>query len=140
MINFQIIKDAPSVEDFIMLRKETGMSPRSIAGAHAGINNSWYAIHIRRRDATIGMGRIIGDGGCTFIISDVAVLPEFQGKGIGTAIIRTLMDYFKKNAPEKAYLTLMADGDAKYLYKKFGFIETAPDTIGMEYRPAEAEK
>ena len=36
-------------------------------------------------------------------------------------------------AAASAYVSLAADGDAKYLYEKFGFVETTPVTVNMEY-------
>ena len=38
-----------------------------------------------------------------------------------------------RNVPPSAYVTLVADGDAKYLYAKFGFVESAPVAVNMEY-------
>jgi hypothetical protein len=35
--------------------------------------------------------------------------------------------------PESACVTLVADGDAKYLYAKFDFAETAPVSVNMKY-------
>lgn len=47
--------------------------------------------------------------------------------------MKTLMDYYKENTPATAYLSLIADGDAKYLYEKFGFKATIPESVGMYY-------
>lgn len=41
--------------------------------------------------------------------------------------------WLRDNVPESAYVTLVADGDAKHLYAKFGFVETAPHSVNMEY-------
>ena len=38
-----------------------------------------------------------------------------------------------RNVPVSAYVSLVADGDAKYLYEKFGFVESAPVAVNMEY-------
>jgi len=98
------------------------------------VTNSWYGVYIVYENETIGTGRIIGDGGLTFQITDIMVHPNYQGKGIGKSIMDSLMDYYTKNAPKDAYLSLMADGNAKFLYKKYGFSEME-NTIGMKYMP-----
>ena len=48
---------------------------------------------------TIGMGRIIGDGGCFFRVVDIAVLPEHQGKGLGKRIMKALTDHLSEQVP-----------------------------------------
>ena len=81
----------------------------------------------------VGMGRVIGDGGCFFIVVDIAVAPALQGRGLGQRIMAALDAWLRATVPESAYVSLVADGDAKHLYAKFGFVETAPVSVNMEY-------
>ena len=39
------------------------------------------------KDERIGIGRVVGDGGCFFEITDMAVLPAHQGRGVGRLIM-----------------------------------------------------
>ncbi|WP_228729990.1 GNAT family N-acetyltransferase [Shewanella avicenniae] len=41
----------------------------------------------------MGFDRVIGDGGCLFQIVDIAVLPEYQGKGLSKQIMEKLKAY-----------------------------------------------
>lgn len=82
----------------------------------------------------IGMGRLIGDGGCFFQVVDIAVHPEHQGRGLGKAIMEAIMTYVSQELPDSAYVSLIADVPANKLYEKFGFLETAPRSLGMAYR------
>lgn len=77
------------------------------------------------------MGRIIGDGGTAFQIVDIALDPSHQGKGLGKQIMAALMARLKTEAPEGAYVSLIADGDARHLYAQFGFEPVMPASIGM---------
>ncbi len=80
------------------------------------------------------MGRVIskrGDGGCFFQVVDIAVVPEHQGRGLGTRIMKALVHRLQHHAPPSAYVSLIADGNAHRLYSKFGFAATAPESIGM---------
>ena len=79
----------------------------------------------------IGMGRIVGDGGCHMQIVDMAVEPEHQGKGVGKAIFARLEAWLRQTAPDTAYVSLIADGDARHLYAQFGFDPVMPASIGM---------
>ena len=69
---FLLIEKSPSVEDFMKLRKAAGMPSRSIEGIHRGINNSLFSVIIieekEKLTRTVGMGRIIGDGGTVYHI------------------------------------------------------------------------
>lgn len=134
MLKYKIINFSPLVEDYCNLRIKAGLSPKSVNAAKIAMKNTWYGIHLKDKNKTIGMGRIVGDGGCHFQIVDIAVLPEYQGEGLGKVIMESLMDYYTKNALKTSYLSLIADGDAKYLYEKFGFKPTAPKSIGMYYQ------
>lgn len=87
----------------------------------------------------MGMGRVVGDGGCFYQVVDIAVLKEHQGKGIGKMIMGEIMQYIEANVPESGYVSLIADGKAQDLYAQFGFVQTAPGSVGMAFkRPATA--
>jgi len=46
-------------------------------------------------------------------------------------IMQALVGYLRAEAPSTAYVSLIADGDARHLYAKYGFRDTAPESIGM---------
>ncbi|KKC36692.1 hypothetical protein WH87_13740 [Devosia epidermidihirudinis] len=125
--------ETPSVADFCRLRVTAGLSPKSEEAASRGLPNTYFAVVAHVDGRAIGMGRIIGDGGTAFQITDIAVEPEFQGQGIGKAIVSRLVDHLQQTAPKGAYVSLIADGDAQHLYAKFGFNPTAPASIGMAF-------
>jgi len=77
------------------------------------------------------MGRVIGDGGLFFQIVDIAVDPAHQGRGLGKAIVAALVARVRRDAPASAYVSQIADGEAQRLYAQFGFVATAPESIGM---------
>ena len=52
---------------------------------------SHTTIFVYHADRLIGFGRAISDGVYQAAIYDCAVLPEFQGKGIGTTIMQSIL-------------------------------------------------
>ena len=76
-------------------------------------------------------GRIVGDGGCHFMVVDVAVLPEHQGRGLGKRIMAALTAHMEAHVPASASVCLIADGEAHHLYAKYGFRLTTPESVGM---------
>ena len=121
----------PAWEEYINLRLAAGLSRKSEAAARAGLPNSLFAVSVRVDGELVGMGRVIGDGGCNFDIVDMAVHPDHQRRGIGNKVMDMLMQYVHEVAPETAYVSLLADDWAPALYRKFGFEFTAPKTVGM---------
>ncbi len=128
-----MVAGAPTVNDYIRLRRETGLSPKSEAQAAAAVNGAWYAVHIvsQKTGEVVGMGRVIGDGGWYFHIIDMAVLPGHQRRGIGDWILANLVRHIREDAPPGAFVSLFADPPGRRLYERHGFVETAPGSIGM---------
>jgi ribosomal protein S18 acetylase RimI-like enzyme len=90
-------------------------------------------VHVlQEADATtVGMGRLLGDGGWYFHVVDMAVLPEHQRRGLGDAILTALLERIRREAPAGAYVNLIADLPGRRLYARHRFTPTAPDSIGM---------
>ena len=127
-MSFEVLTRIPDVDSYLRLRKITGLSARSGKAAEIGLPNSLYAVIIKDQDKTIGMGRVVGDGGCNFEIVDIAVDPVYQGQGLGRIIMESILDYLDQNAPEGAYVSLI--GDVPAMYEKFGFKDCKP-SLGM---------
>lgn len=70
-------------------------------------------------------------GGCFYQVVDIVVHPARQGKGYGKTIMSELMGYLNANAPQGAYVSLMADVPADRLYKQYGFDYGYPKSVGM---------
>lgn len=131
MDGYEIRAEIPSAADFCRLREISGLSPKSLQAAQAGLPNSWFAVTVFHEGRAVGMGRIVGDGGTAFQVVDMAVDPAHQGKGLGKRIMTALVNHLRENAPATAYVSLIADGDAKHLYAQYGFEPVMPASIGM---------
>jgi ribosomal protein S18 acetylase RimI-like enzyme len=126
---YQVVEKVASVDDFLRLREITGLTPRPYEAAKRGLPNSLFGVHITYKSQTIAMGRVVGDGALNFEIVDIAVAPDFQGKGLGRMVMQAIMDYLDREAPTGAYITLMAD--VPELYSRFGFELSRPESEGM---------
>nr|WP_321455970.1 GNAT family N-acetyltransferase [uncultured Cohaesibacter sp.] len=131
---YRLERETPALEDFLRLRQITGLTVYSEEAARRGLKGTIAAATVYHEGQVVGIGRLVGDGGCVFVISDIAVDPEHQGKGLGKAIMASLMDYVNSHLKSKAYVTIIADIPANKLYEQFGFKETAPESIGMAFR------
>jgi ribosomal protein S18 acetylase RimI-like enzyme len=131
---YELVERAPSVSDYRALRAATGLSAKSDEAAAVALPNTWHGVTLRHNGVPVGMGRIIGDGGCFFQIVDICVLPQHQGRGLGKRIMQALTTELERRAPASAYVSLIADGEARHLYEKFGFQVTSGASVGMERR------
>lgn len=133
MENYVIRIDTPEVDEYLALRQRCGLSARGREASKTGLANSIYSVIIRSNtdQKLIGMGRIIGDGGTAYQIVDIAVHPTEQGKGLAKRIMELLMKHVHDEIDPQAYVNLIADSPAEKLYAQFGFVETAPESLGM---------
>ena len=121
----------PAVATYQQLRIAAGLSAKTTDAAARGLPSSLFAVQVLLGDEVVGMGRVIGDGGCFYQVVDIAVLPAHQGKGLGKLIMREIRQFIDSDVPESAYVSLIADGQAQDLYAQFGFQHTAPASVGM---------
>ena len=130
---YRLVMTPPPVEEYLRLRTESGLTPKSRAQADAALPGSWAACHVveETTGASVAMGRIVGDVGCCFHVVDMAVLPAHRRRGIGDAVLTALLDDVRERAPEGAYINLLADAPGRRLYERHVFRETAPGSIGM---------
>lgn len=99
---------------------------------------SWYATAYAGADHKIILaeGRPVGrilvfrEPGANRLV-DIALLSEFRGQGIGTQLLRDLLD---KSAEQglPVRLQVLKSNRAQNLYQRLGFVETGDD--GMYYQ------
>lgn len=127
----QILKKQISVEDYMNLREIVGWgNPENIEAIERGLKNTLYSICIEVEEQIIGYGRIVGDGGFTFYIQDIIVLPSYQRLGLGNTIMTELMEYITSTYPPGSSVGLMSAKGKEDFYKKFGFVERPNESYG----------
>lgn len=106
-IDFQYIADT---------LKTVGMGYFDAITHKKAFENSYTVVFIFDRDKLIGFGRAISDGVYQAGIYDVAVIPEYQGKGIGKIIVERIL----KTIPQCNVILYAAPGKDAF-YEKLGF-------------------
>jgi len=113
---------AASTEEFLDLRRAAGLKAFTKEAAAISLANMLHGVWLRDgAGQLIGMGRLVGDGGCFVMVVDIAVRPEHQRQGHGARIMAGLLDWADGNLPTSCYLTLIADPRGQRLYERFGF-------------------
>lgn len=94
------------------------------------LQTALYVVTAWKENEPIGFARLVGDGRIDVEISDVLVKTEFQGQGIGTELVRRLVEHIRILDPY--YIQVNPIGDREvHLYSKFGFT-VMPGFIKME--------
>jgi GNAT superfamily N-acetyltransferase len=83
---------------------------RALIGSHALVS-AWDGNRL------LGLGNAISDGHLVVYYPHLLVLPEYQGRGIGTRLMGMLMTKYRNFHQHM----LVADGRAIEFYKKCGF-------------------
>lgn len=83
------------------------------------LKGSFMVVLAIEDDKVVGFAQAISDGVLSAYIPLLEVLPDYQGKGIGTKIMNIMIDSLK----EFYMIDLACDPDKVAYYKKIGFRE-----------------
>ena len=126
------IEHTPSSDEFNYLTNSVGWGIRKNNIIEEALKNTLYSLCVYDNDKLIGYGRIIGDKTMFLYIQDIMVIPEYQNKHIGTAIMNNLLkqikNYKKINPNIRTYLGATKGKEA--FYEKFGFVSRPNEELG----------
>ena len=61
---------------------------------HRGFERSLLTFAAYEGETLVGLVRAVGDGETVVLMQDLLVFPQYQRRGIGTALMRAMMDRF----------------------------------------------
>ncbi len=122
----------PTPEEFNNLTEAVDWGTRENKIIEEALKHTLYSLCVYDENKLIGYGRIIGDKTIFLYIQDIMVIPEYQGKKIGTGIMNKLIEkineYKKVNPEIRTYLG--ATKGKESFYEKFGFISRPNEELG----------
>lgn len=127
-----VYKNEIAVKDYLRLRKAVGWVEMTEEQAEKTLKGSVYTIAAYEDSLAVGTARVVGDGTYMALIIDVMVDPEYQKRGIGYHMMKTIMEELEKSAGDKDVLmiNLMSVYGRESFYKNFGFVERPNKTMG----------
>ncbi len=83
--------------------------------------NSLLILGAYENDKLVGVIRVVGDGFSVVFIQDILVFPEYQRRGIGTRLLREVMERYSS----VYQMELMTDNTPKTVsfYQSVGFVK-----------------
>lgn len=133
----EIRESVPDADEYFSLFESTGWNREyglTRGELHEAIRHSWYLVTAYDGDRLAGTGRVISDGVFHGLIVDVIVSPDYQGRGVGTAMMLRLLGRCRSAGIRDVQL-FCARGKAPF-YGRFGFVARPEEAPGMDLAPA----
>jgi GNAT superfamily N-acetyltransferase len=134
-MNLEIKYDLPDKTEYFTLFESTGWNQEYKASPGLLLEtlmNSWFFVTVCHNSKLIGSGRVISDGYIHALILDMIVLPNYKGCGIGTTILKILVNRCLQYGINDIQL-FCAKGKKKF-YSQHGFVERPVDSPGMDFK------
>lgn len=139
--DFEIVYEerAPDVEAYAELFETTGWNSMygcSPPELEKCLERSWCLVAAYTGDTLVGAGRLMSDGILYAVVFDMIVAPAFRGRGIGSGILRRMLEN-AESAGIRDVLLFSARGVREF-YSRHGFAQRPEDAPGMLLRRAGA--
>ena len=110
-------------EEILRLYSAVGWSAYTSdpAALQKGFEQSLLVLAAYENDKLAGIIRVVGDGATIVFVQDILVFPEYQRKGIGTALIKSVLDRYD-NVRQIELVTDNTPATVSF-YRSLGFTE-----------------
>ena len=116
-IQFKETRDIPIAKILPLYQANEWSSAEKPARLHQALMNSHALVSAWDADRLVGLGNAISDGHLVVYYPHLLVHPEYQGRGIGSELMRMLLAKYQGFHQHM----LVADGRAIEFYQKCGF-------------------
>jgi GNAT superfamily N-acetyltransferase/uncharacterized glyoxalase superfamily protein PhnB len=119
----KIIERAPTFVELLNLSASVGWAGSEDNSAmDTQLQSTVFAVVAQNleNNEVVGSAFLLGDN-AFYYVKDVIVHPDWQGKGIGTAMMRAITRWAESNAPNNATIALFTGDHLVSFYRQFGF-------------------
>ena len=110
-------------EEILRLYTEVGWTAytKDLSVLEQGYKHSLLVLSAYENEELLGIVRAVGDGHTIVFVQDILVFPEKQRQGVGTALLKAVLDRY----PDVRQIELVTDNTPKTVafYKSLGFSE-----------------
>ena len=129
-MKYEIIERLPTAEEYNHLRQLVGWEGYKLEVIVRALPQSLFCVCAVKDGDTLGMARVIGDGGLVYYIQDVIVHPGLQHQGIGAGMMDRIMAYIGSHASQNSIIGLMSAYGKESFYEQYGFIKRPTGCLG----------
>lgn len=133
-MNWDLRDEAPTPEAFKALYATTGWGSgdRPLTDFETALSGSWASVAVHAGGQLVGFGRVISDGCLHAYVNEMIVHPEWQGRGIGQALLHRLLA--RCAAAGIRDIQLFAARGKRAFYERQGFAARPGDAPGMQFQ------
>lgn len=112
-----------TAQQYLELERRMGQQETTRLQAERALEHSLCVISAEKDGQCIGMARLLGDQAIYWLIEDVRVAPEHQGRGVGSEMVSRLLDHIRYTALPGTDISvnLMCAKGKEGFYERFGF-------------------
>ena len=110
--------DGVNWEELSALYRAAPLGEKKVEHLQRVFSNSMFKCFVYENARLVAAGRALADGGDCSYICDIAVLPSYQGAGLGKQIVSHLVE---RSSGHKKIILYAVPGKEPF-YKKFGFL------------------
>lgn len=127
-----VVENALSARQFRELFESVGWDAPGLDQIERALENTPVSFCVYDGDRPVAMARLLGDCGMSYYIKDLAVRPEYQGRGVGRMLMEAIDGYIRSRLPEgwAVSLELISAKGKEPFYEKFGFKQRPCDWDG----------
>ncbi len=129
---FTVMHNTLTPAEYADLYASVGWTPPPLEQIAIALAHSDLTVSVWDNGTLIAMGRIIGDHAISFFVKDIAVRPDYQGRGAGKLIMDTMIAFIRETVPQgyNVSMELIASEGKEGFYGPFGFGAKPGDGMG----------
>jgi GNAT superfamily N-acetyltransferase len=126
-----IVERKPTVTEYESIVASVGFRTHDHAAVEIALANTVFAVCAVEEQEVVGVGRIVGDGAISFLLTNIMVRPLHQRRGIGTRIVQSLCGLMETLPYKNIVLEVVALPELQRFYERVGFKASRNAPPGM---------
>jgi ribosomal protein S18 acetylase RimI-like enzyme len=127
----KIVRRTPTALEFESLLVSVGFRGHDPASTELALANTLFCICAMDEKEVIGLGRIVGDGAISLLLTNIMVRPSYQRRGIGTRIVRELLSCVEELPHRNIVLEVAPLPGSQEFYESLDFKSSRGAPPGM---------
>lgn len=128
----RIVRRLPTTAEYLALCREVQEPQQTTFECAArSLARSLFSVVAELEGRCIGLARVCGDGAIVFQIMDVAVLPAYRLRGVGTRLMNSVIEFLAFSATPSARIGIFTDEAYSAFFERFGLSQRPSRLHGL---------